>query len=345
MTAEWLSSGMYVGGGEDGVGVGAAGVGDEGDRVGFDFEAEVAGFGVDGVLPERVEGVCSERFAQEFEGRLVGMLGGDRSLLLSVTGVEPPGVGADRVLLSRLRGDYLRACEVNPALRWYGRLAKCGLSLDEGGRSLSVDMDSVPWGYCSRMVNDISSGYGAYSPIVGLIRSFDEGVRARREDESRERVFGDSMVRRGGGADELFDVDANWGDDRVCVGDVGSGFGVDRIDVGSEGVEEILGLLGDGGGEGVEDGGAGGVEYPDGGYDGLRLEDEEYIDSVKLGVSMEDLSLASIVDFMYRTNRGDAAVVSDLKAEGFSKKRIDEVMGALRVRRHVDSMRDFGYEV
>ena len=70
-------------------------------------------------------------------------------------------------------------------------------------------------------------------------------------------------------------------------------------------------------------------------------QDEDGVEVVNvLPIKAEDVSLAAIVDYIYNTGCTDDVARESLSSEGMSSRKVSEILGALKLKRHTEMMKN-----
>ena len=142
----------------------------------------------------------SKEKADKVENYVIGLLeGGHRDRVLALLGDAPEEIIAsyeDSDSMDDFRADYGMALSHNPALRWYGKLAKMfsgsQFGVNEGELFLKAPRDSL-----KMALNHFNSDFNSMdenSPIVSVLRNAYDQVQKAEEERVSKQMEGDYVV-------------------------------------------------------------------------------------------------------------------------------------------------------
>ena len=151
----------------------------------FTPEIKVEGHNLEASAPTRKASI--EETAAEIEDTFAGLLSEGRNQdIAALSGELPPEhSNIDLATIHEFANLYRAALEYNPALKWYGKLARIlkpdQFSCDEGNLTLSISGQTYRK-ILARFINDFPARLSAESPIVSCVRHI--AAAARNEDQS-----------------------------------------------------------------------------------------------------------------------------------------------------------------
>jgi hypothetical protein len=143
-----------------------------------------------------------EEISEEVEDTFAGLLSEGRLTDISVlSGETPPEYSSiDQATVSEFSSAYHAALEYNPALKWYGKLARIlkptQFSCDGGSLSLSITAP-VYRKILARFINDFPLRLVNESPLVSCVRSIHKAAGLAAKNETIGRRQGDTSFRNG----------------------------------------------------------------------------------------------------------------------------------------------------
>lgn len=250
-------------------------------------------------------GQTDDEVAEDVETDLLHLLeNGDREMLALVASDRPTAsiVSED---IHEFRMSYARAVRVNPALKWYARLARLLPAEKFGVANGSLQIHMPPQMFrkaVAPFLGDFHEGFAGVSPITAAVRSLAAATRQAGVQASRHTIQG--------GMRSQSNVEAS--DFNPALAD----FGAAQVDDAISAPPEL---------------------------DPMPVAPEPMPSVPRLPISLTDLSLKAVADHIADLDGDDNTLMDHLLDAGFAKAKANEILAMARYKRLLNARRQAGY--
>lgn len=249
---------------------------------------------------------CDEEVAQEVEETLISLLESDRGTISSLTGEVPVSSELPDDVISGFKQDYSRAISFNPAIKWYAKLSRLMPKEKFGVREGELFLAMTPKMFKKAIfpfMGDFDINNRESSLITGLV--YDIAEKIKDKDVKCQLDMLKSESENEIPEDDLNVSEVDFPESLLDISNVHS-----ESDLEVDEYDEMSGTS---------------VDFDNNTIINPSMED-------KLSISLRDLSLKAIADWVMDHKLETSEIEAKLGDEGFTRSQINNVIGIVKYK-------------